>query len=693
MSNEIETNYDNHQELMVYLNRRKFESQDNRLNYDQEIMEGYAYYWGYEPKPYLEGSSTYVDRFVYDQVMGLVAQLKDTLITADSVVKFNPLDSSMGRAAKIATYHINREIIQRNNGVNLLTGAIHTALLNKCSYLHPYWVNSTREEETYFDNLDEVDVNLMSQTVDEVVIERTDPETGLMSGYSVSTIDTSHLEIDEIPFEQVYIEPSASSFDTANYVCLKLTRLRSDFENEGIEIPDDAVLDESDNDTLFNYVRSDYMNIEMKDNRMDESTSYVTLYRHYAKMEYQGQYGIWSFLTSLYTVIDAELIDVIPIAQLQPLPNPLGIYSESVPDITKDIQEQRTFIMRGLQDNIMDSNHPTQTIIRNQVDPRAVMNKHPNRVLIVESQNAIQTFVNRPLTQEIGLAKQIIQENADTRIGLSNAAQGLSDDVFKNDNAFATVSAVMNQALQRTNNIASNIANGGLTKLMSLCYHIVRQNDEKVYNATIDGRPVQYSPSQWPELMDIYVDATISPVDKAAKLRNLKEAQLLLQNSPIVQQLQLVGPEEQYQMLAEQLKAMNLYGINDFVKPLEAGQQVPPNPADDLANQNIAADVRVKNASAAEMENKAKIILDKFKFEQASTANKDSLEEKKFYHQQGRDGVLDELEEHKSEQGERALDLKERELLLKEQELKLLEQKYRLEGYLENKQHRPVGIG
>lgn len=675
--------YNNNEELMVFLNRRKFESQSNRLVYDKEIMDGYKYYWGFEPKPFANGGSGVVDRFVYDQTLGMISQLKDTLVTDNKVVRFTPLNASMGRAAKEATYHINREIIQGNDGINLLTTAIHTALLNKCAYLQPYWVNSTKDEEVYFDNLTPDAVAMMAMEMDEVIIESEDEETGLQSGKAIKIVDNSYLKIDTIPFEHVYIEPSADSFDSANYICRKITKLRSEFEEEGIVIPDDAVLDESDNDTLFNHVRSEYMNIEMLENRLDEGTSYVSLYLHYARMEHKGKYGLWCFLTSLYTVISEELVEMTPIAQIQPLPNPLAIYGESLPDITKDVQIMKTFILRGLFDNIMDSNHPTVLAMRNQVDIRQLMNKKPNRIILADSPNSVTFFKNQPLTNEVSLANQIIQQMGDTRTGLSNAAQGLSDSVFKNDNAYATVEAVINQALQRTKNIASNIVNGGFTKLMILCYHIARTNDTKVYETNIDGRPITYSPSNWPEVMDISVDASISPVDKAARLAKLKEVNALIASSPLVQQMQLFGPEQQFQLLIDQIKSMNIDNVNDYVLPLEMGQPVQPDPMTTAEKETnigvLKSTIAVNEANAQKAAAQAQDIARKAQFDEEVKADEETRANQEFAYKQERDGVLDAFQE--------------RSLLQKDKELWIKEEEIRAEAYLEKTQRRGVGLG
>lgn len=681
---------DDKEQLITFLDRKKTEAQTNRTIYDREIWDGYDYYNGKKPLQTVKGGSEAVDRFVFGQVKGLTAQLRDTLVTSDSVVKFSPLFADQGKAAKTATYHINREIIQANDGYNLLNTAVEAALLNKCSYLHAYWVEETKEVESYFDNLSEDDLIAESLAYDEAIVEEEDEETGLLSGRFIVYEDNSHLKIDHIPFEHVYIEPSADSFSTSNYICRKITKMRSEFEAEGIKVPEDAILDESDNETIYNFVRSDEMNLEMREFNRDEETSYVSLYLHYVRMKHKGKYGLWSFLTSLKEIISEEFVEIIPIAQIQPLPTPLAIYGESIPDITKDIQVQKTFILRGMFDNIMDANHPRVKALKKQVNIRALMDRRPDGIIPVDSMGAVEVFQSRPLTNEATLASQLIQDAADTRTGLSNASQGLSDSVFKNDNAYATVEAMVTQALQRTMNMASNIVNGGFSKLMLICYSIVRDNDQRVYTVNLDGRTIQYSPSQWPSRMYVQTDASVSPTDKVAKKQSLDQLDEMIKNDVSLKGLQLFGPEEQYQLFVDRMKARNILNINDYIKPFEMGQPAQPDQMAQAERQAAMeltqSTAMVNKATAQKLQVESQQVATETQFEQEKASNEYNLDVRKQEFAEERAGALDDIEERRMELEELKLELEKKKLILKQQELQL-------EGTLEAQQNRPVGLG
>jgi len=236
-----------------------------------------------------------------------------------------------------------------------------------------------------------------------------------------------------------------------------------------------------------------------------------------------------------------------------------------------------------------------------------------------------------------------------------------------------------NQALQRTKDIALNLAHGGFTQLFKQCYKEIRENDTRTYNININGRPVQYSPTQFPEAMDVTVDTTISPGDKASKAQAMAALLAMVNQVPAVSQLNLFGPEQQYNFLHEYAKALNFDNLGSFMLPLEQGQPNPPDPNAGVQVELVKSDIMLKQAQAMQAQsvaqkNGADVQLDtqKLIFEQQAKASEDDLKEKSLSFEQDRAAVQDTISRDK---------------------LTLEKMKLGIEAQLEASQKRPVGLG
>lgn len=642
-------------ELHAYLDQRRVLAESMRAAYVQQIKEGLEYYEGNLPAPFTRGGSSYVDRTVYDQVKGIAAQLNDTFMSADSVVKFRTKLPHMDTMAKIATNHINTVILEQNSGFNLLRESIHAALKEKASYLIPYWVQREEVFETEVSALTEEEVAAMAMMPGMELDLEQGVESGLFGGTVKYTMDTSGLEIDQVPFEHISIDHNARTWREANYLCRKINKIRGVFLEEGIDVHEDATF--IDDMYSLKIYREDYnggyVDIDNSDKK-DVLRDYVTVYEHYINMELDGSFGWWKIVTDSIGVISKEQVEGHGIVRLEPLPSPFCIYGESIPDITRDLQTAMTMLIRGMFDNIMGTNHPQILALKGQYDHASLMNKQPNGIIEIKTPGAIEFVRPLPISGEIQLLYQMVVNSRDTRTGLSNAAQGLDDTIFKNDNAFATVQAVQTQALQRTKDIALNLAHGGFTDLFRLCYKQIRDNDTRTYDTVVNGRPLKYTPAQFPENMDVTVDTTISPSDKAVKAQALLQLFQMMNQVPVTQQMQLFGPEQQYNFIHEFGRALNFDNIGPFILPLEAGKPTQPSPLDVANLQVVQNEAILKQAQAMREQSVAQkngadvqVNAQRLIFEQQKAASDDEIQEKKLAFEQDRSAYLDMLEKDK----------------------------------------------
>lgn len=633
-------------DLWGYLEGRRILAQNNRIGAENEILVGLEYYQGAKPEKQTDCGSEYVDRTVYDQVQGIQAQLGDTFFDAEQVVKYSTRRLELQPYAIMATQHINREVIQRNDGIVNLRRAINASLLEKASYLMPYWVEDEDTIPFVYNNLAEEDLETLKGRddleIEEIEKVSVQSQFGSAEAFNVRgfrTIDTSYFSFDVVPFEDVAIDHNCDSWSEATYLCRRIEKHRGELLDEGIEVHPDAC-QETSGESVINRDRTSYSYSSVTDDDTKEALrDYPTVYEHYIKMELFGEYSWYQILTDSIGIIgEPERVEEHPLCMIQPLPAPLTLYGDSIPDITKDLQELMTFIERGVMDNIQNINHAPVFALRGAYNIDDLEERGPDSIIEIESLGAITEWQHAPVTNEISLLSSIAQTAKNTRTGLSDAAQGLDDAIFKNDNAFATVQAVQSQALQRTKNIAKNIAYGGLTEFMRKSYKIIRDNDTNQYVDIVDGNQVQYTPSEWPKVMDTKVDATISPVDRAAKAQSLVQWRQGISDLPAVAQNQLFGQQQQVNWAFKLAKALKLEDddIGMLLLPLQQGQPLPPNPMSQIELEAAKANVQVLASQAFENQARgqnysaqAQAEIGKMTFEQQRAAAQDDLEERK----------------------------------------------------------------
>ncbi len=604
------------EELYEWLEDRRNLAEANRAGYIEEIVEGYEYLNGSKPEKTSKCGSEYVDRTVFDQVQGINAQLQDTLLTSESVVKFKARAFELQPYAVMATQHINREVLQRNKGESLLARAIETATLEKASFIMPSWQEETSKVPFVFEDATKGQVGgLLEHPQFEVTtVEELETETGsVINVQGWKYVDTSHPVLTQFNFEEVAIDHKADSLYEAEFVAIRSDKARGDYlEEDGIEVHEEATYKAPEYWAGLrisrNRNRGSYDELTDDDNIRERQI--VTVNDFWFKRKLGGRYGWWNVKADTKGIIgDPEPVERCPLVIFEGMPSSTTLYGLSIPDITKDIQITRTMLKRGLFDNIMNLNHPQIVGVKGQFDTRSVLNRKPDSLMIEHTPGMLREWVSQPITNEVNLLASLVGQDIDTRTGLSNAAQGLDDNVFKNDNAFSTVNLVMTQAMQRTKRVALNMAQG-LVDLNESLYQMIKDKDKREYTDIVNGTQVTYKPSDWPDRMDVKIDSTISPSDKAVKAQNLMNWWGTAMQTSVTKSMQLVTSQEEVNFLYLLAKSLNLDedDISFLMKPLAMGQPAQPSPMEQIQMANAQAEVQDKQADGILKQAKAQEI-------------------------------------------------------------------------------------
>ena len=682
------------QELIGLLEQVKWWAQGyQETELTLRAREGYQYYYGQLPRPINNNASKWVDRSVWESVNGVLQDLLNVFTSGNNAVEFTPLSQMDGLAAQAATAYVNKTLLRQNPGYNVLSDVFKEALIARLGWVKRYWCEKFEEEEHTFiaNSEEEAEIFVMSFTqsltdditVTEVtVVEDTE---GLFEGSISTTRDVSYVKVEYVPFEEMIIDPDAESVEDAQYIAHRTLKSRQDLLDLGFD-PEQVMNTNSDGTiTDIDITITDARAGQIKptvpgwdDSLLDPLQQEVWLYEHYIHTSIpDGSSKLWQIFECNRVILHMEEVSEKPFDYFTPFPVPNEVFGESIPDITREIQDVKTALMRGYIDNINNANHPSYIAMEGQYNRRHVLEKRPNSIIEVKNPNAFNLFPYNPLPNGLDQLLNHVEMAKEARTGVSRTTQGLNPDIYKNDNAFATVNMMMSAAQNRLRMICRNIAETGMRNLMRSIYRIARENDTKVQVLEVNGQALQIRPSEWPQRDNLTVAVAIGSTEQAERAQNLVAYhQFASQNQLLAGSA--YGMQEAHHLADNLAKALGLTDVANYNKPLQDIPPPPPNPMQDLQLQQMQAQIAAMASQSQKLAADAqaeimKIDLDaaKFELEQQIKADEMNLRESETRSKVDKevDGSLN--DEKKTVLDERRVAIEEKLAMIKEQELEI----------------------
>lgn len=351
----------------------------------------------------------------------------------------------------------------------------------------------------------------------------------------------------------------------------------------------------------------------------------VWLYEQYIRTSDLSDDGI----VRLYQVFDAgdrileiNEVDDIPFETFTPYAIPGSIWGESVYDITKDIQDLRTALIRGMIDNVNNANHGRYTALVGQYDRRSLLDNRPGGVVEMERPDAVNLFPYHNLPNGIDALLGMTDEVKEVRTGVTKLGMGINPDVFKNDNAYATVGLMMNAAQNRIRMVARNIAHNGITNLYRAIYRIYRENAETPLTVQTSQGMVQVKPRELPPRDQLVVNVAISPQEKSQRAQNLLMLKQMLQADPQI--MPLFSLDKDRNLTAEVFELMGIKDVHNYLTPMDQ-YQPQPDPMQQLQLQMAQAQVQKTQNEAQKLYADADNDKHRLAFEQQKAADETQM--------------------------------------------------------------------
>jgi hypothetical protein len=303
-----------------------------------------------------------------------------------------------------------------------------------------------------------------------------------------------------------------------------------------------------------------------------------------------------------------EEIDEQPGAVWSPFPSHHRIVGQSLADKVMDIQRTSSVLMRQALDNLYQSNAPRWVVDENSLGDNTMDDLLTVRAgsLIRYSGGQPPTAVALPFTAQSAFdALEVLRGDKESRTGITRLNQGLDADAL---NKTATGTALqMASGQQIEEYLARNFAEG-FARLMLKKYRLMRKYGAP-FQITIDGKPTQVDPRQWPENMQVVVRVGLGTGRKDGRIAYRTQLLQIAQQA-LAGGSQIFSEDNLYNNIKGLVADMSIGAVSSLItdpSTLPPAPPPPPDPKMAIEQAKLTADQQKAQTQAALESQKAQL--------------------------------------------------------------------------------------
>jgi len=327
--------------------------------------------------------------------------------------------------------------------------------------------------------------------------------------------------------------------------------------------------------------------------------------------------------------------------------------------------------MRNLLDNMYLTNNGRYEVVEGQANLDDLMTSRPGGIVRVRTPGAVNPLTTPQLDQNSFNMLGYLDSIREERTGVNKNAMGLSEGALKSHQTATGVGQVMTAAQQKIELIARIFAETGMKQLAKSVYQLVQKYERPEKIVRLNNKWITMYPHEWKDSLDCTAQVGLGFGNKDMNLFHLtrlgQTIQMIAQHPAAGM---LITPKNVYNLVAEQVKAMGMKNVDDFITdpgdaPVEQQGPSPEDQAKQMEAQLKAEELKVKLQ----------------KIQQESALKQQEMQ---------MDAQLAQQElELKQQEAQVEMQIKAQELEIKKAELALKQQ----ELVLEKEQERAVKIG
>ena len=591
---------------------------------------GTEYYRGDPFGNEVEGNSKVVAMEVRDTVSAMLPSLMKVFFSSENVVEFVPRGPEDVKSAQQATDYVNY-IFQNDNGGFLTTYAIFKdALVRKCGIAKFYWTDDEKVQIDEYTGLDEQTLQMVMQEpdaqvkivvsypdpdIDEMQMTTIDPMTGqpvtmpapMLHDVQVKRVTKDgRITVMAVPPEELLLDRRARSFDDATIIAHRQMATVADLLAMGYDQDEiDENISSSDLDSNDEYLARQPLSTTFGSNDAANPMMQRVLYiEAYSRVDYDGD-GLPELrkvccMGSGYKVVRNLPASYIPFADFpcDPEPHTSPLEAMSIFDITHDLQEIKSEILRNTLDSLAQSIHPRTAVVEGQVNIDDVLNNETGAIIRMRAPGMVQPLSTPFVGQAAFPMLEYMDQIREDRTGMSKAAMGLNADALQSSTKAAVAATV--SASQSRIELTARILAEGMKKLFKGILFLVVTHQDKARIVRMRNEFVTIDPSHWETSMDASINIGLGNGDTNERLQGLM--MIMAKQEQILQQLGTQNPLVTPQQFSNTLrKIVELSGFKDassYFQDISADYVPPPPPAPKPTPEEVLAQVQAESIKA-----------------------------------------------------------------------------------------------
>lgn len=591
--------------------------------------KGTEYYRGDLFGNEVEGNSKVVAMEVRDTVSAMLPSLMRVFFNSENVVEFTPRGPEDVKMAQQATDYANYIFQNDNNGFLTSYAIFKDALVRKCGIAKFWWEDEEKVRIEEYSGLDDQTLEMLMQEpgaevkivvsypdpqVDELQISTVDPLTGqpvtappaMVHDVQIKRITKDgRIKIMAVPPEELLLDRRARSFDDATIIAHRQMATVADLMAMGYDQDEiEENLSTTDLDSNDEYLARQPLSTTFGTNDAANPMMRRVLYvEAYSRVDYDGD-GIAELrkvccMGGGYKVVRNLPASYIPFADFpcDPEPHTSPLEAMSIFDITRDLQEIKSEILRNTLDSLAQSIHPRTAVVEGQVNIDDVLNNETGAIIRMRAPGMVQPLSTPFVGQAAFPMMEYMDQIKEDRTGMSKAAMGLNADALQSSTK-AAVNATISASQGRIE-LTARILAEGMKKLFKGILFLAITHQDKARMVRLRNEWVQIDPRAWDVSMDASINIALGNGDTNEKLQALmmimaKQEQILQQLGP---QNPLVTPQQFSNTLRKIVELSGFKDTTSYFQQIPA-DYVPPTPTPKPTPEEVLAQVQAESIKA-----------------------------------------------------------------------------------------------
>jgi len=591
--------------------------------------KGTEYYRGDLFGNEVEGNSKVVAMEVRDTVSAMLPSLMRVFFNSENVVEFAPRGPEDVKMAQQATDYANYVFQNDNNGFLTSYAIFKDALVRKCGIAKFWWEDEEKVRIEEYTGLDDQTLEMLMQepggevkivvsypdpSIDELQISTVDPLTGqpvmappaMVHDVQIKRITKDgRIRIMAVPPEELLLDRRARSFDDATIIAHRQMATMADLLAMGYDQDEiEENMSSTDLDSNDEYLARQPLSTTFGTNDAANPMMRRVLYiEAYSRVDFDGD-GIAELrkvccMGGGYKVVRNLPASYIPFADFpcDPEPHTSPLEAMSIFDITRDLQEIKSEILRNTLDSLAQSIHPRTAVVEGQVNIDDVLNNETGAIIRMRAPGMVQPLTTPFVGQAAFPMMEYMDQIKEDRTGMSKAAMGLNADALQSSTK-AAVNATINASQGRIE-LTARILAEGMKKLFKGILFLATTHQDKARMVRMRNEWVQIDPRFWDVSMDANINIALGNGDTNEKLQALM--MIMAKQEQILQTLGPTNPLVTPQQFSNTLrKIVELSGFKDstsFFQDIPA-DYVPPTPQPKPTPEEVLAQVQAESIKA-----------------------------------------------------------------------------------------------